>query len=62
MWEGSVKVYVLNIDGAKCAFVESDLNIMLEDIKYMTEGDKAEIEICDMTQEEIDAMPEFEGY
>lgn len=25
-------------------------------------GEKIEIELCEMTQEEIDAMPEFEGW
>lgn len=57
-----MRVYTLKNDGARCSFPEHELNDLLNDLKSFDVGDKIEIEIKEMTQEEYEQLPEFEGY
>ena len=52
--------------GDGCCFPSEEFDEMIEHVKTtldgLNAGDKLTIELAEMTQEEFDALPEFEGY
>jgi len=57
-----MKVYTLTIDGAGCTFPESKLKDLLEDLKTVEVGNTVSVEVKEMSEEEYNKLPEFNGY
>jgi len=57
-----VKIYRLTINEENCSFSENQLDVMIEDIKTIPVGEEAKIEVIEMSEEEFESLPEFEGY
>lgn len=58
-----VRVYKLrlpDVSGKRWCLVEA--SGIKDELEMAEAGDRFEIEVADMTQEEIDALPEFEGW
>ena len=58
------KRYVrITLDGGGCyAQPEEALNVLIDEIKDSEVGAKWTVELVEMTQEEYDRLPEFEGH
>jgi hypothetical protein len=61
-----MRIYKLRIPEAGgnkwCAFSANARDGLMAEIELLEIGDHLEIEACEMTQEEVDALPEFEGW
>jgi hypothetical protein len=60
-----MKTYKLETDHGMGYCIYTSLDALLEEIKlFIEEGDGAEIkvDVVEMTQEEYDELPEFEGW
>ena len=57
-----MKIYRLTINEENCSFSENQLDVMIEDIKTIPVGEEAKIEVIEMSEEEFESLPEFEGY
>ena len=57
-------VYRTTWDGVKCVF--GDLNHAMEEVRSIIENtdapDSVELEVIEMTDEEFENLPEFQGY
>ncbi len=59
-----MKVFKLTIESFKrsCVFVDGSLDGLLEEIRGSKTGEVFTVTVLEMSQEEIDAMPEFDGW
>jgi methyl coenzyme M reductase subunit C-like uncharacterized protein (methanogenesis marker protein 7) len=57
-----IKVAEVTNGSQTCYFTMDNLNDCIEDIKESFVGDQWVITIVEMTQEEIDKLPEFQGW
>ena len=57
-----MKIYKLTFDHSLnwCVFPSEEL--LFEDLKYMEPGTTATIDVLEMTEEEFNNLPEFEGW
>ncbi len=55
-----MKVYRMIMGGQYCA--HKDILTLEIDIEAMEAGDKARIEVMDLTEEEYNQLPEFQGW
>lgn len=57
-----MKYYKVKVDNTNPYVIkESDLGAILDDLRTMDEGDKITITVMDMSDEDYENLPEFEG-
>jgi hypothetical protein len=59
-----MKVYKLTHGkmAGSCTFPENGIDEIVDEISFANVGEKFEIEVQEMSQEDFDKLPEFEGW
>ncbi len=66
MSDSKIRVFRLRMEGQRVCIPLQDWEVVIDDIQAFVEqadlGDELHIDVAEVTQAELDAMPEFEGF
>lgn len=57
-----MKVYVLYTSGAKCVYKETELNILINDLKEIEPENCVKLKIWNISKKQYNKLPEFVGW